>query len=230
MNHSVIQSNSHSVFLKTFLVFFILYANISITCAAEPLRIVNIRVGQGDATLIQGPTSVGSDRVNVLFDAGDIPDLDGGNILRAVLSRYGVEEIDFMIVSHDDADHLGGIAHGGVHGKSFILGFDNSPGCSGDDDGDGVEDWEVEFFEPDPDELGQCDDIVIKNWVDYGESLMRDTQAIRKYNGMANGIGNRITINDQATVDGFEIALGEGAVMRSYAANGFVRGRGQRVA
>ena len=212
---------------------FIFAVSIAFPASAEPLRIVNIRVGQGDATLIQGPLADGeADRVNVLVDAGDIPDRDGGNILRAVLNRYGVDEIDFLIVTHDDADHIGGIAAGGNHGRSFILGFDDVPGCPGDDDGDGAEDWEggQEFFEPDPDELGQCDDIRVLNWVDYGEDLMRDTQAIRKFNGMANAMGNRITIADQPSVDSFEIDLGSGAVMTAYAANGFVRNRGARVA
>lgn len=81
-------------------------------CFADELRIVNIRVGQGDATLIQGPVLDDGTRVNVLFDAGDIPELDGGNILRAVLDKNDVKSLDYVIVSHDDADHLGGIAFG----------------------------------------------------------------------------------------------------------------------
>lgn len=127
--------------MRLFLSIFILVLS-STAYADDTLRIVNIRVGQGDATLIQGPTDGAGGRVNVLFDAGDIPERDGGNILRAVLKRYGVEKLDYMIVSHDDADHLGGLAYGGrVHGKSFILGFDDAPGCPGDDDNDGQADW-----------------------------------------------------------------------------------------
>jgi len=198
---------------------------------AEDLKIVNIRVGQGDATLIQGPTNETGTRVNVLFDAGDIPNLDGGNILRAVLNKNGVTSLDYVIVSHDDADHIGGIAFGGIHGKSFVLGFNDAPGCTGDDDGDGIADWlpDQTFFKPDPDELGLCDDLVVKNWVDYGSDLMRNTQAIRKYNGIADGMGQRITINDQAGVDNYEIDLGGGAKMIAYAANGYVRGNSERV-
>ncbi len=198
---------------------------------AEDLEIVNIRVGQGDATLIQGPTDASGDRVKVLFDAGDIDDRDGGHILRAVLKKRGVSELDFLIISHDDADHLGGAVTGPRHGKSFILGFNNVPGDSGDDDGDGDSDWlpGQELFVPDPEELGTDDDIPIRNFVDYGDSLMRDTQTIRKYQGIANNMGNRITVNDQQHVDTFEIDLGGGARMICYAANGFVRGRGSRV-
>ncbi|MGB3624408.1 MAG: MBL fold metallo-hydrolase [Henriciella sp.] len=202
-----------------------------LSAAAQDMRIVNIRVGQGDSTLIQGPQDAGGNRVNVLFDAGDIPDLDGGNILRAVLRRYDVNRLDAVIISHDDADHVGGIAFGGVHGKSFILGFNDSPGCSGDDDGDGAADWigARQFFEPDPEELGLCDDMRVGQWIDYGEALMRSTQAIEKYNAIANAMGERITINNQETVDTFSLDLGGGAVMTAYAANGYVRGRGARV-
>ena len=91
-------------------------------------------------------------------------------------------------------------------------------------------DWEgtTPFFNPDPDELGTDDDMQVLNFVDYGDDLMRDTQVIRKYQGIANAMGNRIVINDQATVDSFEIDLGDGARMICFAANGFVRGRSAR--
>ncbi len=199
---------------------------------AVDLEIINIRVGQGDATLIQGPADASGDRINVLFDAGDIDDRDGGHILRAVLKKRGVSELDFLIISHDDADHMGGAVTGPRHGKSFILGFNDVPGNSGDDDGDGRADWlpGEEFFVPDRDELGGGDDLPVKNFVDYGDSLMRSTQTISKYQGIANNMGNRITVNSQEDVNTFEIDLGQGASMICYAANGFVRGRGTRVA
>lgn len=48
---------------------------------AGMLEIVNLRVGQGDSTLIMGPPDSNGDRVTVLFDVGDIStsDFDGGN-------------------------------------------------------------------------------------------------------------------------------------------------------
>ena len=55
------------------------------------LRIVNIRVGQGDATLILGPADATGKRVSVLMDAGDIPsggNYDGGRIVGAVLHKH----------------------------------------------------------------------------------------------------------------------------------------------
>lgn len=195
----------------------------------KEMKITNIRVGQGDATLIQGPI-VGGKRVNVLFDAGNITGLDGGNILNAVLRKNGVKSLDYFIVSHDDADHLGGAVFGGtksnpkLHGRSFILGPNNVAGCIGDDDKDGTVDWIKKEYIPDPEEIGLCDDVSVKNFVDYGEKNMRNTLAIQKYNAMANTIGKRHTIADQKAVDSFQIDLGNKAIMVVYAGNGYVRG------
>ena len=216
------------------LIFSMLAIAMSATAAfANDLEITNIRVGQGDATLIQGPVKSDGTRVNVLFDAGDINDRDGGNIIRTVLWKKKVKKLDFLILSHDDADHIGGIAFGGFHGTSILLGFNNVPGNIGDDDGNGVEDWVqgAPVFDPDPGELGKGDDLQVGHFVDYGEDNMRDdTEAIRKYNRFANAYDNRIALSEQADVDSFEIDLGEGARMICFAANGFVRNRATRVA
>lgn len=201
--------------------------------AANELEILNIRLGQGDSTLIQGPPGPDGDRVTVLFDAGDMKGRDdGGAIVRAVLARRQIRELDYLIISHDDADHLGGVGFGGPHGRSFILGLDDAPGSPGDDDGNGVADWlgAAAFFEPDPAELGTGDDLIVHHFVDYGEDLMRDdSQAIAKYNNIANAMGERIALNAQTDVDNFEIDLGSGARMILFAANGFVRGRQHRI-
>lgn len=198
---------------------------------ADELEIVNIRVGQGDATLIQGPAKGDGTRVNVLFDAGNISKRDGGNIIRAILSKRKVKILDYLIISHDDADHLGGVAFGGHHGVSFLLGYNNVPGNPGDDDGNGISDWlpGKPDYRPDPAEIGTGDDIAVKNFVDYGDHLMRKTVAIRKYQQFAKSMGRRITLNDQTHVDSFEIDLGLGAKMILMAANGYVRGRAEPV-
>jgi beta-lactamase superfamily II metal-dependent hydrolase len=220
------------VIMQYVLVFILVITCMRDAISSGDLEIVNIRVGQGDSTLIQGPVKPDGTRVNVLFDAGDIPDRDGGNIIRRVLWKRGVKQLDYLIISHDDADHLGGIAFGGRHGTSLLLGFNNVPGNIGDDDGDGVEDWVTGApkFDPDPEELGTGDDIKVLNFVDYGEALMRSgVKAIEKYQRFANNMGSRKTINDQDIVNSFEIDLGGGAKMICFAANGYVRGRSARV-
>lgn len=205
--------------------------NPDFTIKPNQVRIINIRVGQGDATLIQGPAPIGKmfgrRRVSVLFDAGNRSGLNGGKILRKVLDEYGVKELDYMIVSHDDADHIGGIIAGDSHGTSFILGMDGTPGCGkkkpGTNEYNTKLNWIDPYVQPDKSKIGKCDDLKVLNWVDYGESNMRDNQGIRKYNAMANSMGERITL-DKGTLDNFVINLGGKATMTAYASNGWVRG------
>ncbi len=197
---------------------------------AQDLEIVNIRVGQGDATLIQGPIDSIGNRVNVLIDAGDISGRDGGNILRAVLAKRDVEHLNYMIVSHYDADHIGGIASGGAHGVGFLLGFNNVPGGIGDDDGDGDINWIGRTsYQPDPEEFGTDDDITVGNFVDRGDERPPTTQAYQKYRFMAEAKNNRISLNTRTEVESFEINFGNGAKMIALAANGYVRERSARV-
>lgn len=200
------------------------------TSWAKDVEIVNIRVGQGDATLIQGPPDASGNRVNILFDAGDIADYDGGKVIAAVLAKRRVRSLDYVIVSHYDVDHIGGLVAGGVHGNSFLLGWNQTPGATGDDDGDGSDGWiGARFFRPDPDELGTGDDIPVRFFVDRGDTPLNDSQASEKYRHLAGAMGQRISLDTQAEVDDFAIDLGGGAKMTLLAANGYVRGRTAQV-
>lgn len=205
--------------------------------ATDPdrLRIVNIRVGQGDATLLLGPQDANGDRVSVLVDAGDIPfqgDRNGGRITGAVLFKHGVDELDFFVASHYDADHIGGVITGTphIHGHSFVMGPNGVPGDIGDDDGDGNADWDGEdFTDPDVDELGTDDDLPVLNWVDRGDGSPPSSATYRKYRALATSMGTRTSLVDRNAVEGFSIDLGGGATMRAIAANGFVHSRPTRV-
>lgn len=64
------------------------------------LKIHYIDVGQGDATLIQ------CDGKNMLIDAGEN---DKGMQVRAYLKKQGVEKLDYVIGTHPDSDHIGGL-------------------------------------------------------------------------------------------------------------------------
>lgn len=202
---------------------------------ANNLRIVNIRVGQGDSTLILGPAAPDGKRVSVLIDAGDIPsggDPDGGRIVGAVLFKHGVDALDFFVASHYDADHIGGAITGsrGTHGHSFLLGPNGVPGEVGDDDGDGISDWDGEqLTDPDREELGQGDDVRAGTFVDRGDDDPPSSATYRKYLAMASAAGTRVSLRDRAEVEAFSIDLGSGATLRALAANGFVRGRAGRV-
>ena len=75
--------------------------------AAPALDVVFLDVGQGDATLVTTP-----DGSAVLVDAGvKTPFSDQGE--RTVvphLQRFGVERLDALVLTHADADHIGGAA------------------------------------------------------------------------------------------------------------------------
>ena len=58
-----------------------------------------IDVGQGDATLIT------CDGHAMLIDAGEN---DKGTALQLYLTKQGIEKLDYLVLTHPDADHIGG--------------------------------------------------------------------------------------------------------------------------
>ena len=67
----------------------------------ETLEVTFIDVGQGDSSLLR--TSSG---IDVLIDAG--PESAGDGVL-SFLNSKGVTELDVIVISHNHADHLGGL-------------------------------------------------------------------------------------------------------------------------
>ncbi len=67
--------------------------------AATALEVHFIDVGQGDATLIK------SDGHYMLIDAGDN---SHGTAVQLYLRKQGVEKLDYLVLTHTDADHIGG--------------------------------------------------------------------------------------------------------------------------
>ncbi|MCX8024685.1 MAG: lamin tail domain-containing protein [Thermanaerothrix sp.] len=64
-------------------------------------RVVFIDVGQGDSIWIHG-----EDQYDVLIDGGP---LSAGPTVVAHLQNQGIDDIDLLIISHGDADHIGGL-------------------------------------------------------------------------------------------------------------------------
>jgi competence protein ComEC len=67
------------------------------------LVVHNINVGQSVATLVIGPTGE-----TMLIDTGHFND-DGEHVL-SYLEKHDIERIDYLVASHNDADHIGGNA------------------------------------------------------------------------------------------------------------------------
>lgn len=215
-----------------------LYANFTIAQINIPdneIIIHHINVGQGDATLILGPKESGK-RVSILFDCGQTTTKsdkrDGGLIIHQVLTSFGLKSLDYLIISHYDADHLGGIVHGpsASHLTSFALGPDNVPGSLGDDDGNEKSDWigsgEVNF---DATEWGNGDDIKIRTLIDRGENgvaKLPSSITYKKYVVFRKYVQDYRAIESMADIEGNTISLGGGAKMTCLSANGLVRGHG----
>jgi beta-lactamase superfamily II metal-dependent hydrolase len=79
--------------------FVLAFIGVSRTASAQ-LRIVHIDVGQGDATLIVGPSKT------LLFDAGVT---GSGTQIRSVLNSLGITSLDYFVAGHYHADHIGAI-------------------------------------------------------------------------------------------------------------------------
>jgi len=66
------------------------------------LTLYILDVGQGDATLVIGP-----DGTSGLIDSG--PPFSGMVRILPVLRQLGIDTLDWVIISHYDADHIGGL-------------------------------------------------------------------------------------------------------------------------
>jgi competence protein ComEC len=67
------------------------------------LSVHNINVGQSAATLVVGPTGE-----TMLIDTGHFND-DGEHVL-SYLQQHNIERLDYLVATHNDADHIGGNA------------------------------------------------------------------------------------------------------------------------
>lgn len=78
------------------------YSLTSSRSQASNLQVSFINVGQGDSALIQAP-----DQENILIDGGPVA---AGPTVVAYLKTQQVKDIDVLVASHNDADHVGGLA------------------------------------------------------------------------------------------------------------------------
>lgn len=75
---------------------------------SQELEIHVIDVGQGDSILLKTP-----DHKAILIDTGGIPGVNsdfniGERVVAPYLWRLGIRELDLLIISHGDEDHIGG--------------------------------------------------------------------------------------------------------------------------
>ncbi|MEP5611376.1 MAG: MBL fold metallo-hydrolase [Cyclobacteriaceae bacterium] len=200
---------------------------------SQELEIIQINIGQGNSTLILGPVENGN-RISVLYDCGQTlassSNKDGGSIIYDVLKDNGVRSLDYLVISHYDADHLGGLIFGTnkSHRSSFSLGPNNVPGDDGDDDGDGQSDWlDAKNEKFDFSEWGLDDDIKIGKIVDRGDQSPPSSATFRKFKIFTQAVSERISLVDLSDIEDFQIDLGGGASIKCLAGNGYVLGKGK---
>jgi competence protein ComEC len=85
--------------------------------AGNPLRIEVLDVGQGDSTLVIGPTGK-----TMLIDAGRAG--EGTVTVLPDLQALGIDHLSWIIATHYDADHIGGLSEV-VKGPDQMLGTDD---------------------------------------------------------------------------------------------------------
>lgn len=183
------------------------------TPALSSLDIYAIDVGQGDSTLILGP-EIGGDRVSILVDSGDNRGVNGAGIVQAVLTDLGVRQLDYVVLSHYDADHMGGFVTIG-NGRESLL-------------------WEREGTPQDPD----CSSKPLFPGMngailDYGKPV-RSSRSREEWRGCLEDLAARwyqpshIEIDDVEDL-GYTIELGGGYSASVVTGRGFVLGSPQRI-
>jgi len=77
----------------------------------QPLRVICLDVGQGDATLLIMPTGY-----SLLIDTGNrLPGQSpnrgdyAGTVILPALRYYGVTRLDALVITHEDMDHMAGV-------------------------------------------------------------------------------------------------------------------------
>ncbi len=76
------------------------------------LEIHHINIGQGDATLVVGPTGK-----SLLFDAGESywnSSIDANIVGPYVENVLGCKDLDYVVISHFHVDHIGYVGYGGL--------------------------------------------------------------------------------------------------------------------
>lgn len=106
MNRGYWKKRLLAAFLPVFLVVFGWMAGVQQTSAAKTaggsdrLEVHFMDVGQGDATLIM------TDGHAMLIDAGNN---NKGTAVQSYLQKQGIKKLDYVIGTHPDADHIGGL-------------------------------------------------------------------------------------------------------------------------
>jgi competence protein ComEC len=85
----------------------------ALTLVADALRVHFLDIGQGDATLVVAPTGE-----SLLIDGGP---RDSADVVRNAIDEFAGGTLDAVVLSHTDADHLGGVVEV-LRGEDHVAG------------------------------------------------------------------------------------------------------------
>ncbi|MFP4346401.1 MAG: lamin tail domain-containing protein [Anaerolineales bacterium] len=91
------------------------------TWTAGNLEIHHINIGQGDATLVVGPTGR-----SLLIDAGESywnSSVDAEKMGPYIENVLGCKELDYVLITHFHLDHIGYVGYGGLWNLVEVQGF-----------------------------------------------------------------------------------------------------------
>jgi len=157
------------------------------------LKIFIVNVGQGDATLVLGP-EVDGEQISLLIDAGGL-EPDGGAILYELFQQQNLSQLNHLILTHYDGDHMGGLVT--LWGTSTSILWDEN--CI-----------PTNFFPTD-------------SMIDLGESE-KNTKSVQEYLSCRNANLDLLQSGHIPIVDHLDqtIDMGGGYVATIVAGNGFV--------
>ncbi|MEK4128551.1 excalibur calcium-binding domain-containing protein [Solibacillus sp. FSL W8-0474] len=152
------------------LVLFVSVALPTASATSKQLEVHFIDVGQGDSILIQTPKGE-----NILVDGGP---RKAGKGLVDYLKKLGIKKLDYVVATHPDADHVGGLVS--VLNSISVKNFVNSGKAHTTDTYSQilslVKTKKIKYIEP------EIEQILIGNWTSdfymqtlFADSLAKDT-------------------------------------------------------
>ena len=179
--------------------------------ADTALQIYVIDVAQGDSTLVVGPGRDGK-RATLLIDAGDFRGTDGASLVERVLEIAGVEHLDHVVLSHYDADHMGGFVTNKSRSKSLLWTRDS------------------------PDKESPCRPTALfptVSIIDIGEPVGDSNAREEWLHCVPQILGARATVRriqiDNPGLLGHPLDLGEGVVAEIVTGRGYVIGNSSQI-
>ncbi|MGQ9609047.1 MAG: ComEC/Rec2 family competence protein [bacterium] len=110
------------LFILSIVVITIFMCAISIVYDGKVMKVTYLDVGQGDSAFVKLP-----DGTNMLIDGGAYSkNFDSGSrVVAPFLERNGINKLDFVVASHPDNDHIGGLTYivDNIKVKKVITGF-----------------------------------------------------------------------------------------------------------